>query len=579
MRFVSELKRRNVLRMAVLYAVAAWVVMQVAEVLIDLAGLPDWIGTTTLWVLAIGFPIALVFSWFYELTPEGVSLEKDVDPAKSITHVTGRRLNFIAISLLCAAVIIFAYDKWWVQGPPERSIAVLPFVNMSDDADNVYFSDGISEELLNLLAKIPELRVVSRTSAFFYKGKDINLADVARELNVAHVLEGSVRKSGNKVRITAQLIEAGSDTHLWSETYDRTLDDIFSIQDEIASVVVKKLKLTLLDAPPKVEETDPNAYALVLQALHLINQHTPEGTEQALIYLESALAIDPNYARAWVELARTYTYQVFYGQRSIDESKVLATEALDHALKINPELAVAYKLLADVAIRYENDFLAAASHYQRAIELDSSKALIAVNFLRTLGRFDEAIVLLEDGITRDPVDSNLYDRLADVYLSKGYLDRAMTSYRTSIKLNPGGVGSKFQIGIVLLLKNEPEAALATFTEEPDELYRLKGRTLALHELGRETDFQNAMSELQERWGEHWPSEIAMVLAWTGDQDAAFQWLEKEIEVNGSYGWALIPHDPQLQNLHNDPRWQKLLAKVGVSAEQMNAIEFDVAMPE
>ncbi len=189
---------------------------QVAEVLIDLAKLPDWIGTTTLALLAVGFPIALIFSWFYEITPEGISLEKDVDRAESITHVTGRRLDFIVISLLCAAVILFAYDKWWMSGPPEQSIAVLPFENMSGDPEQEYFSDGISEELLNLLAQIPELRVISRSSAFSFKGKDIAIPTVAKQLNVAHVLEGSVRKVGNRVRITAQLIEASSDSHLWS---------------------------------------------------------------------------------------------------------------------------------------------------------------------------------------------------------------------------------------------------------------------------------------------------------------------------------------------------------------------------
>ena len=172
MGLVSELRRRNVLRMAALYLVAAWLIVQVAEVLIDLAKLPDWIGTTTLWLLGIGFPIALIFSWFYEITPQGISLEKEVDPEASITHVTGRRLDFIVISLLCAAVILFAYDKWWIGPPPEASIAVLPFVNMSDDASNEYFSDGLSEELLNLLAKVPDLRVTSRSSAFAFKGQE-----------------------------------------------------------------------------------------------------------------------------------------------------------------------------------------------------------------------------------------------------------------------------------------------------------------------------------------------------------------------------------------------------------------------
>ena len=579
MRLISELRRRNVFRMAVLYFVVAWLIVQVAEVLIDLAKLPDWIGTSTLWLLAIGFPIALIFSWFYELTPEGISLEKDVDLEASITHVTGRRLDFVVISLLCAAVILFAYDKWWMQGPPEKSIAVLPFVNMSDDASNEYFSDGISEELLNLLARIPELRVVSRTSAFFYKGKDINLVDVARELNVANILEGSVRKAGNQVRITVQLVEARSDTRLWSETYDRTLDDVFSVQDEIASVVAEKLRVTLLGDLPKVEEANPDAYALMLQASHLNSQHTPEGTEQALISVKKALAIDSNYARAWTELARTYIYQVFYDQRSIEDSKVLALEAINQALIINPDFAAAHRQLGFIAKRYENDLSASARHYQRAMELDPSDSSFAADFLFGLGRLDEAIVLQEEAISRDPVNSSMHDDLGSSYSVKGYLDKALASYRTALKLNPGRVGTNFRIGIALLLKNEPQAALAAFTEEPDELYRVKGTAFALHDLGRKTEFETAMSELQERWGEKWPSDIAMVFAWIGDKDAAFQWLEKEIKVNGTYGWAGIPQDPQFQNLHEDPRWQALLERVGVSAKQLSAIKFKVTLPE
>ncbi len=193
MSLVSELRRRNVLRMAVLYAVAAWFIMQVAEVMMSLVGLPAWAGRAIFAVLAVGFPIALIFSWFYELTPEGISLEKDVDRSQSITHVTGRRLDFIVISLLCAAVILFAYDKWWMHGPPEKSIAVLPFENMSGDPGQEYFSDGISEELLNLLAQIPELRVISRTSAFSFKGQNLEISEIAQRLNVAHILEVSVR--------------------------------------------------------------------------------------------------------------------------------------------------------------------------------------------------------------------------------------------------------------------------------------------------------------------------------------------------------------------------------------------------
>jgi len=240
MRIVSELRRRNVLRMAALYAVAAWLIVQVAGILIDLAKLPDWIGTTTLWVLFIGFPIALIFSWFYEITPEGISLEKDSDPDVALPHVSDRRLDFLVISLLCAAVILFAFDKWGSSDPPDRSVAVLPFADMSPNGDQEYFGDGIAEELLNELVRLDGLRVAGRTSSFSFKGTNESLSAIAEALNVGAILEGSVRKDGDRVRITAQLINIADGEILWSKTYDRELVNIFEIQEEIATSVGRR---------------------------------------------------------------------------------------------------------------------------------------------------------------------------------------------------------------------------------------------------------------------------------------------------------------------------------------------------
>ena len=348
MRLVSELRRRNVFRMAVLYAVAAWLIMQAAEVVIGLAHLPDWIGPTTLGLLAVGFPIALIFSWFYEITPEGISLEKDVDRAESITHVTGRRLTFIVISLLCAAVILFAYDKWGIGGPPEKSIAVLAFANMSGDPGQEYFSDGISEELLNLLAQIPELTVISRSSAFSFKGKDVDLRTVAEQLNVAHVLEGSVRKVGNRVRITAQLIEASSDSHLWSASYDRQLDDIFAVQDEIAGAISDALKVKLAlvagePAQPKsIKAASTNAYDAYLRGRELIRLRGRENLKEAIRHLEHSLRLDANFAPAHAHLAIATALLIEYGTSTPEEAWRTAIPHLDRAQALEPDLAEAH---------------------------------------------------------------------------------------------------------------------------------------------------------------------------------------------------------------------------------------------
>jgi len=350
--FFNELKRRNVLRVGAAYAVAAWLLIQVTETIFPLFGFDDTPARIVVIVLAIGVIPVLIFAWAFELTPEGLKKEEDVDRTQSITPHTGKKLDRMIMVVLALGLGYFAFDKFvlnpqreaeqlanleeqktteveqarqkgrteaLVESYGDKSIAVLPFVNMSSDVEQEYFSDGISEELLNLLAQIPELRVISRSSAFSFKGKDIKLAQVADELNVAHILEGSVRKAGNKVRITAQLIEARSDTHLWSETYDREQDDIFAIQDEIAATVVAQLKITLLGEAPHVQETDPEAYALFLQARHLGRLGMDEGWEQSNALYQQVLAIDADYAAAWNGLASNYTNQAAFGHLPFDE--------------------------------------------------------------------------------------------------------------------------------------------------------------------------------------------------------------------------------------------------------------------
>src|SRR6478735_3528705 len=313
--FFTELKRRNVIRAVILYVGAVWALAQGISQLGPSVGAPEWATRWFLIAAAIGFPFWIAFAWFYEFTPEGLKRESQIDPADSITAHTSKKLDRWIIGVLAAAVVLLLTNTFvWHKGAglnadadsvpiAEHSIAVLPFVNMSDEKSNEYFSDGISEELLNLLAKIPQLQVTARTSSFAFKGKEIGITEVARQLHVAHVLEGSVRKSGNAVRITAQLINAATDTHLWSETYDRKLDDIFAIQDEIAADVVKQLKVTLLGAAPKARTTDPEAYALYLQAVQLGRQNTEEGFKQSDEVFRKALAIDPRYAPAWADLS------------------------------------------------------------------------------------------------------------------------------------------------------------------------------------------------------------------------------------------------------------------------------------
>jgi TolB-like protein/Flp pilus assembly protein TadD len=411
MGLVSELRRRNVFRMAVLYVVTAWLIMQVAEVLESLVGLPAWAGSTILIVLAVGFPIALAFSWFYELTPEGVKLEKDIDPAESITHVTGRRFDFIVIALLAAAVIVFAYDKWWIGPPPEKSIAVLAFENMSGDPDQEYFSDGISEELLNLLAQIPELTVISRSSSFSFKGKDVGIPTVAEQLNVAHVLEGSVRKAGDRVRITAQLIEARSDSHLWSESYDRELDDIFAVQDEIAGAISNALQVKLalvageVVQPTVIKAANTAAYDAYLQGRELIHHRGREAMEGAVRHLERAVRLDNDFAPAHAQLAIATMLLTSYVQAEREEARRKAIRHLDRAQQLEPDLAEAHAGRAVLAM-YANDRESQVEHARKALASNPNyiDAMYWLSIgLGLLGRYEEADAIQKQMLVTDPL--------------------------------------------------------------------------------------------------------------------------------------------------------------------------------
>jgi TolB-like protein/Flp pilus assembly protein TadD len=606
MSIVEELKRRNVFRVAVAYVIIAWLILQVGDTLAPALHLPETVNTVLAFFLILGFPLAIFLAWAYELTPEGLKKEKDVDRTKSITHVTSRKLDYFIIAVLVLALGYFTVDKFvldpsreaeLVQATTEavteqatesgkeeaadKSIAVLPFVNMSDDAANEYFSDGISEELLNLLTKIPELRVIARTSSFAYKGKDVKIADIARELNVGHVLEGSVRKSGNQVRITAQLIHAADSSHLWSETYDRTLDDIFAIQDEIAAAVVEQLKVTLLGAAPPVRKTNPEAYALYLQARQVSRQDTREAYEQSITLYQLALVIAPDFAEAWVGQATNHFQAAYFGQQPYDEAFTSAREATDKALAIDPDNALAHALLGGIALFYDGDLDAAARHFQHSLELEPANPDIismAAFLVANLGRLDEAIALREYVVSRDPVNPRGYFNLGDTYLFARRLDEAIASLRTALTLSPEYVSSQYRIGVALLSKDEPEAALAAMQQESVEAYRLFGLSMAYHALGQGAGSDAALAELVENYEQIAAYNIAYVLAFRSEADRAFVWLDKAVEYKDS-GLSRVPVEILFANIHTDPRWLPFLESIGKSPQQLDDIEFEVTLPE
>jgi TolB-like protein/Flp pilus assembly protein TadD len=606
----AELRRRNVFKAAAAYLALGWVVTQVTSTVAPLLHLPEWIGPVVVWIGVIGFPFVIMFSWIYELTPEGLKRESEVDRSASITHITNRRLDYIIVGLLTLAIGLFAFDRFVPHrvepagasreaqtpaGPSasipsaasiapasDNSIAVLPFVNMSEDKANEYFSDGISEELLNLLAKIPQLQVTARTSSFSFKGKEVAIPEIARTLHVANVLEGSVRKSGNSVRITAQLIRAGTDSHLWSQTYDRRLDDIFAIQDEIAGDVVKQLKITLLGAAPKTRTTDPEAYALYLQAKHLGLQFTAEAFKQSDALLHKALAIDPGYAPAWEWLSVNFLNEAGQGLLSNKEGYTQVREAVTKALAIDPEYAPAHASLGWIAMTADNDLAGAARHFKRALALDPADPLVlrgSASLLVLLDRLDEALALDQAVARLDPGNVMGFFNLGLHQRLVGRFDASIASYRTVLSLNPSRGLAHNGLGIALMLKGDAPGALAEIEQETNEGWKMTGLPMAYHALGRKADSDAALVALIAKCEKECPSRIAYVYAYRSESDQAFEWLGKAVEYGDNPGLAGIVTSNLLNNIHADPRWLPLLRKIGKAPEQLTKIEFKVTLPQ
>lgn len=575
MSFFAELKRRNVFRVAIAYVVLAWIVMQVGDTLAPALHLPESVNSVLAFFLILGFPLAMFFAWAFELTPEGLKLEKNVDRTTSITPTTGRKLDRTIIVMLTVAL---GYFIWQSQTPSvdsdevasnEQSIAVLPFENMSSDAEQEYFSDGLSEELLNLLANIPELRVSSRTSAFSYKGKDFKISDVGRELNVAHVLEGSVRKSGNKVRITAQLIHADTDAHLWSETWDRNIDDVFVIQDEIAKAVVDELKIRLLGELPKVRATDPEAYSLYLQARHSTNQRTGESLARAETMITQALEIDPTYLPAWVLKAHIYSVMGDTGVGDVNESFAKAFEAAEMAVRLDPNYGPAHALLGDVLISNRWDFAGGRREIELALSLDPADVdtlyQACVHFGVT-GEYEKGIELCEAAMARDPVFPPLAPTIGVLYQFLDQPEKALEYTSRMLDLQPGANGTHYYIALSQLSTGDVDGALDRIQHEVLDGFKQTGLALVHHAAGRNKESDAAMLALEQQKAGGWYYQVATVHAYRGEIDAAFDALNDAYEKRDS-GITLLLGDPYLDNLRGDPRFEEIVDRLGIRLQK------------
>jgi eukaryotic-like serine/threonine-protein kinase len=461
----------------------------------------------------------------------------------------------------------------------DPSIAVLPLVNLSGDKEQQFFSDGISEELLNLLSKVPQIRVIARTSSFSFRDRKTPIQDMARRLHVAAILDGSVQHVGDRVRINVELVRASDQSEIFSERYDRTIDDIFKVQDEIAAAVVQQLRVKLLSAVPKARRIDPKAYELILEGRFLILQGNKDSRRRAIELLKKAIAVDPLAAKAWTSLVSAYISQAASGEVPVGEGQRLAREAANRALALDPDDAVTLSLLGWMTMTYDSDMRSAGQYFERALAKDPRNITVLGNaalFVQNLGRLDQSIAVQEYQQAHDPANPRVPLNLSTTYYFARRWDDAERAARTVLDLSPGRTGIRSSLALVLLQKGEGENALREAMAEPSEEYRLPAVAIVSHALGRNAVADSALALFVSRFGSDDPFAIATVYAHRGENDKAFAWLDRAAAAKAI---AYVIVDPLFAPLRRDPRWMPFLQRNGMSPAQLAAIDFKLEIPK
>jgi TolB-like protein/Tfp pilus assembly protein PilF len=581
-----ELKRRNVVRGAALYLAAAWLILQVADIVLDAFDASHAMMRILIVAFTAGFPVFLLLSWFYEF--RGARLVRDTgESAAKPRSWTAPAANITIAVLVILGTGIFLFTQTRTTGEAVNrdisaqnviasgpAIAVLPLANTSSDPGNEYVADGLTEELLNTLTLIPQLKVTARASSFALKDAALDAPTIGKQLMVDHILEGSVRKEGDKLRISVQLVSADTGRTAWSATYDRNFEDVFEIQKDIAQQVSGTLQLSLFSDPtPIIRRTTPEAYSAYLRGLYQYRTLSPEGYAEAVAALQTAIALDEEYAPAWTLLASVRSNQAIIGAIDYAEGYEMARASIERALSIDPNYAFAISSRAWIAMSHERDLRASARYFKRALELAPNDAAILGNFAvltRLLGRPERAVELTQMSLARDPLSAAAFNNLSDqLYQARRFSDAKQAAKR-ALQLAPGSPSAAVNLAVVQLFMEDPSGALETVASVERPFYAAFIAALANFDLGRPSLANSALATMIEDYADQRAIYIAAVHAYRGQKEEAFRWLQKAIDERQRT--LAMRTDPLFDNLHEDPRWQRVLEQLGLSDQQVAGIE-------
>ena len=577
--FFAELKRRNVYKVAVAYAVIAWLLIQAGSILFPTFEAPGWVMKVFVTIIAAGFPIALLIAWAFEMTPEGMKRTENVPPNEFNPQWSKRKFAalIICVALVAAGLLIF---QLWSRSSstfaslPVKSIAVLPFENRSGDPENAYFTEGVQDEILTRLAKIADLKVISRTSTQRFKSNPENLPQIAKQLGVAHILEGSVQKSGEEVRVNVQLINAATDAHLWAESFDRKLTDIFAVESEIAKSIADKLQAKLTGAEAHAMAVRPTenaeAYQAYLKGRYFWNKRTGPDLQKAIEYFKQAVDKDPNYALAYAGLGDSYILLSGFGAATPQESFPLAEAAAKKALEIDDTLAEAHATLGFSLCAYHFDFAGSIREFERAIALNPNYATAHHWFgnstLLAVGQFDRAIAEGKRSLELDPLSVIITADLGADYMVARRYDEAIEQFHKAIEMDPRFYYAHWNLAETLELKGQMKEAFAEYkkaSELDDDPFVLALLGHAYAKLGQRGEALKILEQLPALATHRYIPAYSFSILYLalGEKDKAIEWLERGYNDRAGLDLIFIKVDPMLDPLQGEPRFQALVAKV------------------